>query len=57
MLQIWPGDEIEKGINFSNSKQREIFNVVHTWDKDYIEHDGHDAEPVYIFLFGQWRDR
>ena len=26
--------------------------MVHTWAKDYIKYDGHDVEPVYIFLSG-----
>ena len=24
--------------------------MAHTWAKDYIKHDWHDVEPVYIFL-------
>ena len=39
-------DEIAKRINSLNSKQREDFNVVHTWAKDY----GHNVEPLHIFL-------
>ena len=30
MPQVLPDDEIAKGINSLNSKQREVFNVVHT---------------------------
>ena len=26
--------------------------MFHTWAKDYIKYDGHDVEPVYIFLSG-----
>ena len=33
-----------------NSKQREVFNVVHTWAKDYIKYNGHNIEPIHIFL-------
>ena len=35
---------------FLNSKQREVFNVVFTWPKDYLKYDGHDVEPVHMFL-------
>ena len=28
-----PEDEIAEGINSLNSKQREVFNVVHKWAK------------------------
>ena len=30
MSQILPDDEIAEAINSSNSKQREVFNVIHT---------------------------
>ena len=43
MPQILPDDEIPKGINSLNSKQREVFNVFHTWAKDYVRNDGHDV--------------
>ena len=33
MSQILPDDEIPKGINSLNSKQRKVFNVLHTWVK------------------------
>ena len=26
--------------------------MVHTWDKNYVKYDGHDVEPVHIFLSG-----
>ena len=52
MPQVLPDDEISKGINSLNSKQREVFNVVHTWAKNFGKCDGHDVEPVYIFLSG-----
>ena len=52
MLQILPNDEIEKGINFLNSKQREVFNVVHTWAKDYEKYDEYYVEPTHILLSG-----
>ena len=50
--QILPNDEITKSINFLNSKQREVFNVFHTWAKDYVKYNGHDVEPVHTFLSG-----
>ena len=46
MPQILPDDEIAKGINSLNSKQREV----HTWAKDYAKYDENDVEPVHIFL-------
>ena len=52
MLQVLPDDEIAKGINSLNSKQREVFNVVHTWAKNFVKFDGHDVELVHIFLSG-----
>lgn len=33
MLQLLPDGEIVKGINSLNQKQREVFDVVHTWAK------------------------
>ena len=54
--QILPDDKIAKDINFLNSKKREVFNVVHTWARDYVKYDGHDVEPVQI-SFRQWRDK
>ena len=26
--------------------------MVHTWPKDYLKFDGHDVEPVHVFLSG-----
>ena len=43
-------DEITKGINSLNSKQREFFNIVYTLAKVYIKYDGFHSEPVHIFL-------
>ena len=48
--QILPDDEIAKDINSLNSKQREAFNVIHTWPTKYVIYDGHDVEPVHMFL-------
>ena len=33
MPPILPDSEIAKGVNSLNSKQREVFNVVHKWAK------------------------
>ena len=52
MPQILPHNAISKHINSSHSKQREVFNVVHTWAKNYVKYDGHDVEPVHMFLSG-----
>ena len=52
MPQILPDDGIAGGINSSNSKQKEVFNMVHTWDKDYIKYDGHNVQAIHIFLSG-----
>ena len=52
MQQILPDDKTEKGISSLNSKQREVFNVVHTWTKNYIKYDKHEFELEHIFLSG-----
>ena len=52
MPQVLPDNEIAEGINSLNSKQREVFNVLHTWAKNFVKCDGHDVEPVHIFLSG-----
>ena len=26
--------------------------MVHTWAKDYMKYDGHNIEPIHIFLSG-----
>ena len=52
MPQLLPDDEIAKGINCLNSKEREVFNVVHIWANDYVKCDGHDVEPQNVFLPG-----
>ena len=40
MPKILPGDETAKDINSLNSKQMEVFNVVHTWVEDYVKYNG-----------------
>ena len=37
--QILPNDEIADWISSLNSKQKEIFNVVHAWAKYYVKYD------------------
>ena len=39
-------------MNSLNSKQKEVFNVVHAWAKDYVKYDEHDAELAHIVLWG-----
>ena len=52
MPQILPDDEIAEGMNSFNSKQREVFNVIHAWPIEYAKYDRHDVEPVHILLPG-----
>ena len=52
MSQILPDEEITEGINSLNSKQREVFNVVHKWAKEYVKCNGRNIEPIHIFLSG-----
>ena len=33
----------------------EIFNVVHTWAKNYVKYEGFDVETVQIFVSGSGR--
>ena len=39
-------------INSLKPKQREVFNVVQTWAKDYVKYDGHHVETVHVFISG-----
>ena len=51
MPQILPDYEIVvEGINYLNSKQREVVNVVHIWVKDHLKYGGHYVEPGHILL-------
>ena len=50
MSHILSGNEITKSINSLNSKQREVFYVVHKWPKEYVKCNGHNVEPIHIFL-------
>ena len=52
MSNVLADNEIAEGINSLNSKQREIFSVVHRWVNDYVKHNGHNFEPIHIFLLG-----
>ena len=49
MPQKLTGDEITEGMNSLNSKQR-VFNVIHTWAKDYVKNYGHNFEPILNLL-------
>ena len=50
MPKILRDDEIAEGINFLKSKQREIFNIVHKWAKDFVKCNGYNVEPQRLFL-------
>ena len=52
MPQILRDDELAEGINYLNSKQREVFTVVHTWAKDYVKYNENNIEPIHIFPSG-----
>ena len=49
-------DELNRRIGSLNQRQREIFDVVYTWGKNYIQSSkrdrGFEIEPLYIFLTG-----
>ena len=49
MSQILANGEIAASINSLNLKQRDVFNVVHAWAKDYVEHKWHNVEPILTF--------
>ena len=52
MLKILPDDEIADSINSLDSKQKELFNVVHTWGKDYVKYNRHNVKPLHILHSG-----
>ena len=52
MLKIFPDDEIADSINSLDSKQKELFNVVHTWAKDYVKYNRHNVKPLHILHSG-----
>ena len=52
MLKILLNGDLAEGANSLNSNQREVFNVVHSWAKDYVKDNGQNVEPVHIFLSG-----
>ena len=47
-------DELNRRINSLNQKQREIFYVVYTWGKTFVQYSKLDREvqPLYLFLTG-----
>ena len=53
---LLPDDEIAEDKISINSKQREYFNVVHTWAKDYVKYDKQCWTNPHI-SFRQWRHR
>lgn len=50
MPKILPNDEIADRIGHLKLKQREVFNLVHTWATDYVKYDGHNVKLIYVFL-------
>ena len=52
MPRIMVVDEILKSINFLNSKQRDVFNIVHNWAKEYAKQKGANVKPAHIFFSG-----
>ena len=50
MPRIVADDEIVENINFLNSKQRDVFSIVHNWVKEYAKHKGVNVKAVHIFL-------
>ena len=44
--QMLSDDKIAEGVNSLNSKQKEIFNEIHTWLKEYVKYDGRNVEPI-----------
>lgn len=53
ILKILPDDEITEEIDYLNSKERNVFNVVHTWVKNFVKYNGHHAEPVHVIFLGK----
>lgn len=52
MHKILSGDEIADGINFLNSKHKEVFAVVQTSAKYYVKYDWRNIELVHISISG-----
>ena len=50
MPKTLPEHEIVEGINSLNLKHMKIFNVVQTLATDYVKYNGHDVEPVHLFI-------
>ena len=51
MPEILTDDKTAEHVNSSNLKQREEFNVAHTWAKDYVKHNEHNVELINIKLY------
>lgn len=43
-------DQVAAGTNSLNSKQREVFSMLHTWAKDYVKYDGGNVKPVHVSI-------
>ena len=50
MPKMLPNDEIADRIGYLKLKQREVFNLVHTWATDYVKYDGHSVKLIHVFL-------
>ena len=50
--QALPDGEIAADINSINSKQKEVFNMVHIWAKHCEKYGEHDVELMHIFVSG-----
>ena len=55
MPQVLPYDEVAEYTYSLNSKQREAFKVVHTWEKDFVKNDRQNVKSIPIFLSGSER--
>ena len=51
MPQMLPDGKFAEDIDSLNAKQGEVFNVVYTWAKDYVQHDGNNVEPSTYFFW------
>ena len=43
-------DQVAAGTNSLNSKQREVFSMLHTCAKDYVKYDGGNVKPVHVSI-------
>ena len=56
VITVHQGHEINSSIRSINKDQREVFDVVHKWSRDYIKQrffkQPEEVKPFYIFLTG-----